>query len=157
MYGGILAPTDGSDVSMRAVEHAIDLARAYDAALHALSVIGTEVEADATASGTFEAFETDGRAAIDEAIALAEAADLGTVEGSIGRGTPHRAILEYVDRHDVDLIVIGTHGRTGVERYLPGSVAGMVVRVADVPVLTVPLARGRTRGRRDSAKRPVPR
>jgi nucleotide-binding universal stress UspA family protein len=46
-------------------------------------------------------------------------------------------ILRYADEADADLVVMGTHGRTGVERYLLGSVAEKVVRLSDVPVMTV--------------------
>lgn len=52
-------------------------------------------------------------------------------------GTPHQIILTYADHHDVDIIVMGTHGRTGVQRYLVGSVTEKVVRLSDVPVITV--------------------
>lgn len=52
-------------------------------------------------------------------------------------GTPHQVILTYADHHDIDIIVMGTHGRTGVQRYLIGSVTEKVVRLADVPVVTV--------------------
>ncbi|TKX74832.1 universal stress protein [Halorubrum sp. GN11_10-6_MGM] len=59
------------------------------------------------------------------------------VHTAVETGTPHSAILEYADANGVDLVVMGTHGRTGVERYLLGSVAEKVVRLSDVPVLTV--------------------
>jgi len=52
-------------------------------------------------------------------------------------GKPHQIILSYADHHDIDIIVMGTHGRTGVERYLIGSVTEKVVRLSDVPVVTV--------------------
>ena len=61
------------------------------------------------------------------------------------RGAPlsqrERAICDYAVKHDVDLIVIGTHGRTGVSRLLIGSVAEKVVRHASCPVLVVPHAK----------------
>lgn len=52
-------------------------------------------------------------------------------------GTPHQIITAYATHHDIDLIVMGTHGRTGVDRYLLGSVTEKVVRLSDVPVITV--------------------
>jgi nucleotide-binding universal stress UspA family protein len=52
-------------------------------------------------------------------------------------GNPHETILDYTDEHDIDLVVMGTHGRTGLDRYLLGSVTEKVVRTSDVPVLTV--------------------
>jgi nucleotide-binding universal stress UspA family protein len=53
------------------------------------------------------------------------------------RGIPYWSILEYAEEMDVDCIVMGTHGRTGFERYFLGSVTERVARLADVPVLTV--------------------
>jgi nucleotide-binding universal stress UspA family protein len=74
----------------------------------------------------------------DHAEALIQAStgevDLTT---AVESGTPHSVILRYADEADADLVVMGTHGRTGVERYLLGSVAEKVVRLSDVPVMTV--------------------
>lgn len=53
-------------------------------------------------------------------------------------GIPHEVILTYVDDQDIDLVTLGRRGRAGVEQYLLGSVAEKVVRLSDVPVLTVP-------------------
>lgn len=137
MYSRILIPTDGSEGSDEAAKHAIDLATTYDAALHTIYVIQTDVGPDAGMVGVFDALEEAGKNAIEGVIGQAEAADVETVEGSLAEGTPHRAILDYVEEHGIDLIVMGTHGRTGIDRYLLGSVTEKVVRMADVPVLTV--------------------
>jgi nucleotide-binding universal stress UspA family protein len=139
MYDDILVPTDGSEGTRGAVERAVDFAKTYDAALHTIYVVDTTVGVDAGAVGPLEALEEAGREAIDEVIRQAEAADVERVEGSIARGTPHSAILEYVDENGVDLIVMGTHGRTGLDRYLLGSVTEKIVRMAEVPVVTVPM------------------
>ncbi|EMA60035.1 universal stress protein [Halorubrum kocurii] len=69
-------------------------------------------------------------------------ASAGSLDGidlttAVEMGTPHEVILRYADDHDVDLLVMGTHGRTGVERYLLGSVTEKVVRLSDTPVVTV--------------------
>ena len=135
MYDQILVPTDGSEGSHAAVEHAIDLATTYDATLHTLYVVDTSVGIDASVPGTLDALEEAGENAIDEVVK--QAADVGTIEGVVAQGAPHRAILDYVDEHDVDLVVMGTHGRTGLDRYLLGSVTEKVVRLSDAPVLTV--------------------
>lgn len=52
-------------------------------------------------------------------------------------GDPHQIILDYAAKHDIDTIVMGTHGRSGADRYLLGSVTEKVVRMSDVPVVTV--------------------
>jgi nucleotide-binding universal stress UspA family protein len=142
MYDQILVPTDGSDGTRGAVEHAIDLATTYDAALHTIYVVDTNVGIDASIPGTLDAFENAGENAIDEVIQQAKAAGVETTEAVVAQGAPHRAILDYVDEHDISLVVMGTHGRTGLDRYLLGSVTEKVVRLSDAPVLTVPIFSG---------------
>jgi nucleotide-binding universal stress UspA family protein len=138
VYTDILVPTDGSTASATAVEHAIDLAAHYDATLHVLYVVDVtgysalEVGADVVAS----ALEEEGEHAVGDVVGTAEDADIHT-QSSIEHGTPHRAIIDYATAESVDLIVMGTHGRTGVGRFLLGSVTERVVRTAPVPVLTV--------------------
>ena len=75
-----------------------------------------------------------GRAVVDD---VADDVSGVPVETAVLGGTPHRRIRDYADAHDVDLVVMGTHGRTGLDRYLLGSVTEKVVRTADQPVLTV--------------------
>jgi nucleotide-binding universal stress UspA family protein len=70
----------------------------------------------------------------------AESIEDVSVETAVVSGTPYRGILDYADESGIDLIVMGTHGRTGVDRYLLGSVTEKIVRTADVPVLTVRMA-----------------
>jgi nucleotide-binding universal stress UspA family protein len=136
MYDRILVPTDGSEGSRAAVEHAVDLATTFDAVLHALYVVDAGVGVDGGVLGTLDAFEAAGEDAVEEVARRAAAAGVETVTDVV-QGTPHRAILDHVDEHAVDLVVMGTHGRTGLDRYLLGSVAEKVVRLSDGPVLTV--------------------
>jgi nucleotide-binding universal stress UspA family protein len=143
MYDAVLVPTDGSEGSEAAIDRAIDVALTYDASLHALYVVeASSVAVGAEGGVVLEHLKEAGRQAVDDLRNRAEDADVGTVEGSIAEGAPHRAILDYVDEHDIDMVVMGTHGRTGLGRYMLGSVTEKVVRLADVPVLTVPLAEG---------------
>jgi nucleotide-binding universal stress UspA family protein len=139
MYDDILIPTDGSEGTRGAIEHGIDLATKYGATLHTLYVVNTNVTVETTSAQTLAALEEIGQEAIDEVIQQAEAADVETIEGTVAQGVPHHAILDYVDEKDVDLVVMGTHGRTGLDRYLLGSVTEKVVRLSEVPVLTVPM------------------
>lgn len=137
IYDHILVPTDGSNGTRGAVEHAVDLATTYDATLHTVYVVETDLGIDFSVPGTLDALEEAGENAIAEVIQQAEAGGVETIEGVVAQGAPHRVVLEYVDEHDVDLVVMGTHGRTGLDRYLLGSVTEKVVRLSDVPVLTV--------------------
>jgi nucleotide-binding universal stress UspA family protein len=137
MYDNVLVPTDGSDGSETAVEHAVELAKRYDAAFHTLYVVESSGLSDALDEDVFASLEDAGRRAVDAVVAQAEAADVETIEASVARGVPHEAILAYVDERDVDIVVMGTHGRSGLGQELLGSVTEKVVRTADVPVLTV--------------------
>ncbi|MFC4245843.1 universal stress protein [Natribaculum luteum] len=138
MYERILFPTDGSETTEHALEHAIDLADRYDAELHVLYVVDATIFADDVDTGAIvEEFETAGERIVDDVAGQARATDLEPVTTAVVRGTPHREILAYADAHDVDLLVMGTHGRAGIERYLLGSVTEKIVRLSEVPVLVV--------------------
>ncbi|WP_433634550.1 universal stress protein [Halomicrococcus sp. NG-SE-24] len=134
MYDRILVPTDGSTATQEAAKHAIDVAGKYGATVHALYVVGTErlERSDATR----EELEAEGREATEALVDRADDAGVDVVT-AVEDGRPSDRILEYVDDEDVDLVVMGTRGRTGVGRVLLGSVAERVVRRADVPVMTV--------------------
>lgn len=82
----------------------------------------------------------EGEAAIEAVADLARAEDVA-VETSLYTGSPSREIVRYAEEQDCDLIVMGTHGRGGIDRLLLGSVAERVVRSSSVPVLTVRVAK----------------
>ena len=138
MYSEILVPTDGSPASDAAIEHAIDLAGRYDATLHALYVVDGAAYSslEAGAEIVVEALESEGEEATGR---VADAAADAGVEcvSTVASGTAYRSIHDYVDGNDIDVVVMGTHGRKGLDRYLLGSVTERVVRTSDVPVLTV--------------------
>lgn len=138
MYHDVLVPTDGSDAASAAVPHAIDHAVRYDATLHVLHVVDEQgVPPTPDGGRVLAALEQQGRAAIERVAQQAGTAGVDTIESAVASGPPHTAILDYVDEHGVDLVVMGTHGRRGLDRVLLGSVTERVVRLADVPVLTV--------------------
>lgn len=138
MYDEILVPTDGSPAAAAAVDHAVTLADRFDATLHTLYVV------DASAYSTLEAgsdivaetLEKEGEGAVARIAEAAAEESIPTVEAVVS-GTAYRSIIEYADEEDVDMIVMGTHGRQGIDRYLLGSVTERVVRSASQPVLTV--------------------
>ncbi|MFB6160068.1 MAG: universal stress protein [Haloferacaceae archaeon] len=117
-YGTVVVPTDGSVHAERAAGLAVALADAFGATVHALHV----------ADGA----DGDPTAAVRE-----RAADAGVPAESVVRdGVPSRAIVDYADEVGADLVAMGTHGRTGLDRRLVGSVAERTVRTATRPVLT---------------------
>ena len=138
MYDDILVPTDGSPASDAAIDHAIDIADRYGARLHALYVVDGSAYStlEAGSEVVIDALEAEGEQATDRVADAAAAAGVETTT-TVTSGTAYRAIREYADEQAVDMIVMGTHGRKGLDRYLLGSVTERVVRTADVPVLTV--------------------
>jgi len=137
-YTDVLVPTDGSEGAEAAIDPAVDVARTYDARVHALSVIDTmAMGVDVRSAAILDALEESARSAVESVEAHAARASVSAVETEVRHGNPYRAIRSYVDDHDVDLVVMGTHGRSGVERYLLGSVAEKTVRTSPVPVMTV--------------------
>jgi nucleotide-binding universal stress UspA family protein len=138
MYDQILVPTDGSPAADAAIEHAIDLASRYDARVHALYVVDGSAYStlEAGAEIVVEALESEGEEATERVSKAAEEAGVEVVS-SVVNGTAYRTIREYVEDNGIDLVVMGTHGRQGLDRYLLGSVTERVVRTSDVPVLTV--------------------
>ncbi|MFC4360630.1 universal stress protein [Halobium salinum] len=143
MYDVILFPTDGSEESFAALEHALDIADTYGATLHVLYVVDTSysyVGSDGIPidwDAVLDAFRSAGKRALETAETWADREGVPVV-GSIREDSiVHRAILQYVGDNDVKMIVMGTHGRRGLDRLLLGSVTERVLRTADVPVLTV--------------------
>ncbi|QSG02580.1 Nucleotide-binding protein, UspA family [Natranaeroarchaeum sulfidigenes] len=141
MFNQMLVPTDGSDAAATAVGHATDLAGAFGADVHALYVVetgedpsGLEDEEYAT---LHEASEQRGREAT---IRIAEDVEEAGLEAAraVREGVPDATILAYVDEHDIDIVVMGTHGRTGADRVRMGSTTERVLMRADIPVLSVP-------------------
>jgi nucleotide-binding universal stress UspA family protein len=123
----------------RVTDHALALAELCEADVHALYVV------DET---TYSTIPSDVRQRVRDALAGdGESATKTIAERALERGLdvnreirwgdPAVAIIAYAVENDIDLIVMGTRGKTGFERYLLGSVAEKVVRVSPVPVVTV--------------------
>lgn len=139
MYDGILLPTDGSEAAEAMLTHGIKHAQKWDATVHALYVVD-ETESSTTIVGTDDdarhRLTEQGEAAVDEIAERANGADV-EVTTAVREGTPHKEILAHADERDADMIVMSTHGRTGVSRVLIGSVTERVIRLSDCPVLAV--------------------
>ncbi|ELZ77234.1 universal stress protein [Haloferax sp. Atlit-10N] len=137
MYDEILLPVDGSPAAEQAIPHVFDLAERYDATVHVLFVVNTTRDNAGIIGGTvLETLEQEGQRVVDEVVERGESRGIETV-GAVRRGAPHETILDYATEHGAEVIAMATHGRTGVERVLLGSVTERVVRTAPVPVLTV--------------------
>ncbi|MDZ5809818.1 universal stress protein [Halorubrum sp. AD140] len=136
-YRNVLVPTDGSERATAALRRGVEIAARADATLHVLSVVDLGSVGIEAYSGT-DALVEAAEETVAEAAAVAEEAGVEVVEHVEVGSSPARGIRTYVEDHDVDLVAMGTQGRTGVERYLLGSVAERTVRTSPVPVLTVP-------------------
>lgn len=138
-YRNVLVPTDGSECANQALEMGIGVANASGAALHVLSVVSVNsLGVDVRSEIQRTALEERANEIIEDASEFADDAGVGSVSGSIEYGqSVHRAILSSLDEQDSDLVVIGTHGRTGFDRYVLGSVTEYLIRTSPVPVLTV--------------------
>ena len=140
----ILCPIDFSEHSRRALDHAVAIARWYEAAVTVLHVFSpVTVAAVGAAPMVFEPMvlapvDRDRLLADTRAFAAAESAPGVAIEAVIREGSTATEILEQAASMRADLLVIGTHGRSGFDRLLVGSVAEKVLRKASCPVLTVP-------------------
>jgi nucleotide-binding universal stress UspA family protein len=139
MYDRILVPTDGSVGTAHVAMQAFDLAETYGATVYLLNVVDSGVGTILPDSSETERELRDrGERAVATLEALAGTYSLDPVT-EIREGDPADEILAYGAEIDADAIVMGTHGRSGIERRLIGSVAERVVRNAERPVMTVRL------------------
>ena len=147
MYERILVPTDGSDVAENAVTHALDLAEQYGAEVHALYVIDTDSMSLSLGAEQVDRIQQGQYREMDEVRERAERATgyvadragergLDAVE-HVSAGRPHSLIADYAADNDIDLVVMGSHGRGGVTRMLLGSVAERTLRSTTRPVLVI--------------------
>jgi nucleotide-binding universal stress UspA family protein len=140
MYDRILLPTDGSSGTTEALEHAITIADDQDATVHVLYVLDKRHYMAASDDSTDEirrSLEEEAERALDEAQVRLEEEGIDCVTTSL-EGVPHKKITDYASEEGMDLIVMGTHGKTGPERLASlGSTTERVVKNADEPVLVV--------------------
>lgn len=142
-YRKILLTTDGSEASEAAVDEAVELAENCEAEIHILHVVDVGVDSSydsvtklMSQLESVENLEELGENAVDSIQKQIE--DRGfTPEVAVKHGVPHRKILDYTEENDMDLIIMSTHGRTGLDKLLLGSVTEKVIRTSKVPVLTV--------------------
>ncbi|TYL36516.1 universal stress protein [Natronococcus pandeyae] len=133
--------TDGWKGSRAATDHALSVAEAADAELHALYAVDVPSSVPEMRDG----FEEHGEKTTTDVVTRAEERDLEAT-GTVVHGTAHETILEYVEDEAVDVLVMGTEGKSNLERLVIGSVSQRVVPNATVPVLTVRATRNRRAG-----------
>lgn len=141
MFRRIVCPTDFSAPAHKAARYATDLAKSCGAELILLHVVG-EIAYPMRSLGTVTAFPN-----LQEELRKRAADELEEARKSLGEGVSirtemrdgeiHEQVLDSAKENKADLIVIGTHGHTGIKHMLLGSTAEKVVRLSECPVLTV--------------------
>jgi nucleotide-binding universal stress UspA family protein len=138
----ILFPTDFSQSAQQAQNYACELAKKFGAELHAMHIVPDPLPVPGPEGSWILPDESVPARKHEAELELAvrmEAALAGDVKvvRSVPVGKPVQVIIDYAKTHEIDLIVIGTHGHTGLSHLLLGSIAEKVVRLATCPVLTV--------------------
>lgn len=139
----ILLPTDGGEVALRAAEHAVALARLCAAPLHLVFVHEPYpyTGVGSTNPAGVVAYDAEARQHADEAFRrigeIARLADVACTGELVEGKRTAQAIVDAAEEMGADLIVMGSHGRSGVARVLLGSVAAQVLVLAKVPVMVV--------------------
>lgn len=148
----ILVPIDFSETGRAALEAGADLASRFGAELHLLHVVEDSSPAVSEIALAYPVFQSyvhemvrKGEMQLRE-LSLPQALPSKPIHRKVMIGAPIDKINDYAEEQDIDLIVIGTHGRTGPSHWLLGSVAERVVRSAPCPVLVTPLPKGRSGG-----------
>lgn len=124
---------------MAAVEQAVSIAAPHSATVHLLHVIDVGIEMSASGVGTIaddltETLEQEADDALDAAVTQADEADVAS-DRTILEGEPHDAIATYSSEQNIDLIVMGASGRSGLKEQLLGSTTDRVIRTVDTSVL----------------------
>jgi nucleotide-binding universal stress UspA family protein len=146
-YSRVLITTDGSENADVAIPHGIAIAQRYDSGIHVLNVVDLQAAGGVFNAGGLEKefierLDARGQDAVDSvATEIKDSAPDLTVETAVERTASFEGaaagVREYAEENDVDLFVMGSHGRSNLKRQLIGSVASTVLRTVDVPVLVV--------------------
>jgi nucleotide-binding universal stress UspA family protein len=151
MYRHILIPTDGSDLAHKAVAHGLALAKAVGAKVTVLTVEGSFNVYDVPASrvnlmtAAFDEYAKHARehasSILDRIADEAKAAGVQCETMQVVQDHPYQAIVDTAKQKGCDLIVMASHGRSGIAAVLLGSVTSRVLTHTNIPVLVWPLTR----------------
>lgn len=136
----LLAPTDFSELSARGVQYAGQLAKEVGSELIVFNVVLLDE------TNTIDKQEMERhRARLDKFVAdkITDPSGIAKIHKVVDAGEPYGAILNCADNEHVDLIVMSSHGRSGLSRMLIGSVTDKILRGASCPVLVVPVEKGK--------------
>ncbi len=143
-FSTILVAVDFSDSSDNAFQMALSMAKSYSARLIVLHIINEPVDMRGfyvphISFAELESEIKEGAEKMMESFCNDHLADFDNYESLVVSGLPYEGIIDQAEKNSADLIVIGTHGRSGLDHVLFGSTAEKVVRKSHIPVLTVRL------------------
>jgi nucleotide-binding universal stress UspA family protein len=139
LFKRILIATDGSRRTMNAIGKGLEIARVHSSKVFAVYVVDTvtftSIPMDVTWENMYQLLKEEGNEAVKQ---VKETAGPGLdVEAQVIEGNPAMEITKFAKEHDIDLIVVGTLGKSGIDRILLGSVAEKIVRLSNCPVLVI--------------------
>lgn len=143
MFDRVLLPTDGSATADQATEYAIDLAQRYDAEIDVVYVVDVGHVDLGTGlgegwAGVVDKVQQAGEQEAEEVAERMEEAGVTARAATVEHQGIAEGILAYAEENGIDAIVMGTHGRSGPERWLVGSVAEGVLRRSPIPLILIP-------------------
>jgi nucleotide-binding universal stress UspA family protein len=140
LFQKIVLATDGSEYSANVVKYAIELAKISEAKIYAIYVVDTgvftSIPMDVAWTNMYELLKQEGNVATNQVESEAMAADI-EVESITVEGHPAEEIIKLAEDKSADIIVMGTLGKSGLDRFLLGSVAEKVSRTSKIPVMIV--------------------
>ncbi len=140
LYRNIVIATDGSENTRRAISYGIEMAKLSGATVHALHIVNTQSTiSESWTAGKEEIYKImrgDGEKVVSKVKEIGENSGV-EIRGVLLDGNPSDEIINFAENNNMDLIVMGTLGKTGLEKFLMGSVAEKVVRGSKVPVMVV--------------------
>lgn len=142
-YQNILVPVDGSEISLNVVKHAVELSKAFNSKITVVQVmtldpyIAAEYLSAGQSNQMIDRAKNFIRGNLETAKAQFEAAGVVVETQMLEGESIHRTLLKAVDDLSIDLVVISSHGRSGIKKLLMGSVAQSLITQVDVPIFVV--------------------
>jgi nucleotide-binding universal stress UspA family protein len=139
-FGQILFPVDLSESSDKLVPTVTTMVKKFDAELHLLFVVRilryfTDIYVPHPSINLFESEMVEGAKKKMEEFRQSQFGDMPSVRSEVILGDPADTIISYIDDHGIGLVIMGTHGRKGLDRVLFGSVAERVIKTSPIPVM----------------------
>ncbi len=137
MYQNILVPTDGSEELNNIIKDALDIGKKFNSTIHIIYV-ARPVYGEFKANELIKGLKKEGEKILEDIKKITKSQKID-VKTEIREGTIHKEILNYTEKNNIDLIIMGTHRYQGIEKYLTTNITSRVVRLSNVPVIVMPI------------------